>query len=117
MSEETFKVYENRLRRMAKRQQLVLQKSARKDPHAYDYGTYQLVTELGDIYFGDTRRGYGMDITEVHRTLLGECVLWRDGCTGKPERAENPYHADVNDSPGIMILACENCLQELSDDI
>jgi hypothetical protein len=37
------KVRENRLRRMAERQGLVLHKSRRRDPRALDYGTYQLL--------------------------------------------------------------------------
>jgi hypothetical protein len=37
------KVRENKLRRMAERQRLRLEKSRRRDPLAYDYGTYMLV--------------------------------------------------------------------------
>ncbi len=40
------KVRENRLRRAAKRQDLALHKSRRRDPRATDYGCYKLV----DIY-------------------------------------------------------------------
>ena len=36
------KVRENRLRRMADRQGLRLEKSRRRDPHANDYGLYNL---------------------------------------------------------------------------
>lgn len=42
------KVRENRLRRMAKRQGLVLKKSPRRDPQALDYGRYWLVGAPGD---------------------------------------------------------------------
>jgi hypothetical protein len=45
MSEESEKVRENRLRRMADRQGLKLVKSRRRDPRALDYGTYALVAE------------------------------------------------------------------------
>jgi hypothetical protein len=37
------KVRENKLRRMAERQGLRLQKSRRRDPRALDFGTYRLV--------------------------------------------------------------------------
>lgn len=37
------KTRENRLRRMARRQGLDLQKSRRRDPRALDYGGYQLI--------------------------------------------------------------------------
>lgn len=38
------KVRENRLRRAAERQGLQLQKSRRRDPRAWDFGTYSLVS-------------------------------------------------------------------------
>jgi hypothetical protein len=37
------KIRENRLRRMAERQGLRLEKSRRRDPRAVDYGTYWLI--------------------------------------------------------------------------
>lgn len=40
------KVHENRIRRMAERQLLRLEKSRRRDPHAVGYGLYSLVTDL-----------------------------------------------------------------------
>lgn len=39
------KVRENRLRRMAHRQRLALAKTRRRDPHAWDYGTFMIVSE------------------------------------------------------------------------
>lgn len=30
---------------------------------------------------------------------------------------DNPYEADVNNTPGQLIWACPTCLQELADDI
>jgi hypothetical protein len=118
MTEGEFKVYENRLRRMAGRQQLQLQKSWRKDQYAFDYKTYQLVNELGDVWLGDSVRGYGLSITEVHRSLVGGCTHPYSSCTGKNvERAQDPYEADVNNSPGVMIMACEECLQQLGNEV
>jgi hypothetical protein len=41
--EQAEKVRENRLRRAAERQGLLLKKSRRRDPRAYDYGVYWIV--------------------------------------------------------------------------
>lgn len=41
--DQSIKVRENRLRRMAERQGLRLLKNPRRDPRAIDYGTYMLV--------------------------------------------------------------------------
>jgi hypothetical protein len=42
------KAHENWLRRTAERQQMRLAKSARRDPRAWDYGTYCLISRLGN---------------------------------------------------------------------
>jgi hypothetical protein len=42
------KARENWLRRTAERQQMRLVKSARRDPKAWDYGTYTLISQSGD---------------------------------------------------------------------
>lgn len=42
-------VRENRMRRMAKRQGLILNKNRRRDPKALDYGRYWLVRD-GDLW-------------------------------------------------------------------
>jgi hypothetical protein len=57
------KVRENRLRRAAKRQQLKLIKSGRRDPRAYDYGTYTLVDERG------YRKWHGRGLDELEQYL------------------------------------------------
>lgn len=50
------KVRENRLRRMAARQGLILKKSRRRDPRASDYGFYRLVDrERNALVGGDDR--------------------------------------------------------------
>lgn len=55
---DTDKVRENRLRRMATRQGLTLQKSRLRDPRAIGFGRYQ----LGD------REGLTLDQVEKHLT-------------------------------------------------
>ena len=67
MSKETDKVRENRLRRMADRQGLRLQKSRRRDVRALDYGTYQLVDVQNVVVAEDLA---GLD--EVEAVLTGE---------------------------------------------
>jgi hypothetical protein len=56
------KVRENRLRRMAKRQQLNLVKSRRRDPRAFDYGAYYLI----GIHGGDR---FALTLDQVEKEL------------------------------------------------
>lgn len=74
MNETEAKVYENRLRRMAERQGLRLEKSRRRDTRAYDYGTYQLVdvrTNTLASYGGPAfSNGYGLALDEIHKALV-----------------------------------------------
>ena len=66
------KVRENRLRRMAERQGLQLQKSRRRDPLAWDFGTYQLVDVRTDevvAYEVTMEQGYGLDLDEIEARL------------------------------------------------
>lgn len=73
MSEENEKVRENRLRRMADRQGLRLQKSRRRDPRALDYGTYMLLDVQNRVVATDLA-----DLDEVEARLTGRGVteLW-----------------------------------------
>lgn len=67
------KARENRVRRMAERQGLRLEKSRRRDPRALGYGTYQLVDpNRNTIVAGDNERGYGLDLEAVEGQLTGE---------------------------------------------
>jgi hypothetical protein len=65
------RVRENRLRRMAQRQRLTLQKSRRRDPRAYDYGTYRLVDiDTGTLVaYGPLHDGWGLDLDDIERAL------------------------------------------------
>jgi len=66
------KIRENRLRRMARRQRLALQKSRRRDPNAWDYETYQLVDpSTNGLVYADftTRFGYGLSLDDVEAFL------------------------------------------------
>ncbi len=72
------KVRENRLRRMAVRQGLALEKSRRRDPRARDYGMYWLrwVDAVDPENTHDAWVGYpcGFDIDQVEAFLLGEPI-------------------------------------------
>ena len=69
-SDESVKVRENRLRRKARRQGLELQKSRRRDPHALDYGTYQLVdATTGSVVTSTLTAGYGLTLGDIEREL------------------------------------------------
>lgn len=67
----TAKVYENRLRRMAKRQGLELRKSKRKDPRALDFGRWAIFTEGGAPVVGLERDRFTLDLADVERHLTG----------------------------------------------
>jgi hypothetical protein len=64
----TDKIRENRLRRMADRQGLVLRKSARRDPRATDYGLYALVNRTNA---GAWDGRFTLTLEDVERHLTG----------------------------------------------
>jgi hypothetical protein len=71
--DDTDKVRENRLRRMAGRQGLRLMKSRRRDPRALDFGGYWLVdahtnTQVSGPGYDGTWRG----LDEVEHALMEE---------------------------------------------
>jgi hypothetical protein len=61
------KVREDRLRRMADRQGLILHKSRRRDPRALDYGRYKLLD--ANTRFVKGGGDHGMTLDEVERFL------------------------------------------------
>lgn len=64
------KVRENRLRRVAARRGLILQKSRRRDPQALDYGAYWLIdAESNRLIFGDQ---WGTDLDGIEEFLSPE---------------------------------------------
>lgn len=67
----SFKVRENRVRRMAERQGLALHKSGRRDPRALDYGTYGLYDANRNVLeVGNPSTGFGLSLEEVERALM-----------------------------------------------
>lgn len=72
------KVLENKVRRMAARQGLRLMKSRRRDPNAWDYGTYMLVDlPTNIVVFADwsVGQGFGLDLDEVATFLLEQVPI------------------------------------------
>lgn len=64
------KVRENRLRRMAARQGLTLQKSRARDNRSLTYGTYWLLdASTRGVVAGDTQQGYGLSLDDVETAL------------------------------------------------
>jgi hypothetical protein len=61
------KVYEARIRRMAKRQGLQLQKSRHRDPLARGFGKYWLVDENEVLIVGEK---YGLTLEQAETWLL-----------------------------------------------
>ena len=66
---DDYKIRENRLRRMAQRQGLILRKSRRRDPRATDYGTYTLTNmHTNNLEYGQ----YGIiGLDEIETYLNG----------------------------------------------
>lgn len=62
------KVDENRVRRMARRQGLMLQKTNRRDRRAVDYGMYRLVLPE-EVALSEIDRPYGLTLDGVEETL------------------------------------------------
>ena len=72
MTDAEFKVFENRLRRMAKRQGLRLEKTRRRDPRALDYGKYMLVNvETNAVVFGADSSHADATISQIAAYLEG----------------------------------------------
>lgn len=68
------KVRENKLRRMAERQGLRLEKSRRRDPYALGYGGYRLVDERsGSVAAGDSSidDAFTLDLDGIEGFLKG----------------------------------------------
>lgn len=64
------KIRENRLRRAALRQGLLLQKARRRDTRAYDYGTYQIVdVHTNCLVAYSLPHGFGMSLDDVQEWL------------------------------------------------
>jgi hypothetical protein len=64
------KIRENRIRRMAERRGLQLQKSRRRDPQAWDYSTYRLIDAGANAVVASSGPGdYGMDLDEIEAWL------------------------------------------------
>lgn len=70
MTDLEYKVLENRLRRMAKRQGLRLEKSRARDRRALTWCTYWLIDPATDtVVAGDINSGYGLNLDDIYRVL------------------------------------------------
>jgi hypothetical protein len=72
LTPQQLKVYEDRLRRMARRQGLMLLKSRIRDQRARGYAGYMLADENNHLVAGGDSYAYSMSIDEVERYLTGE---------------------------------------------
>lgn len=71
--DQSDKVRENRLRRMADRQGLRLVKSRRRDERAVDFGGYMLVdVQTGGAVCGFGPFGYAADLDDIEAYLKGD---------------------------------------------
>ena len=84
MTPVQYKTYEDRLRRMAKRQGLVLMKSRTRDQRARDYCGYMLVDDRNTAVAGGNPNAYSMSIDEVEQYLTDPYRPgWRKGKDGE----------------------------------
>ncbi len=71
------KVRENRVRRAAERQGLRLVKSRRRDPNAWDHGTYGLLSaETGALVWGVAGTNYGVPLDDVEHEITKPGGWW-----------------------------------------
>lgn len=68
MSHSAEKVRENRVRQIAERQSLMLKKSRRRDPRAWDYGRYGLVDADRNALVFPNEHGASLDDMETYLT-------------------------------------------------
>ena len=77
MSRSAAKIRENRARRAIERRGYRLEKSRRRDPQAWDYGTYQIVEYSASsgaqlVYAAwPAGRGWGLTLDDVEAWLTG----------------------------------------------
>ena len=65
------KTRENRIRRMAARQELQLQRSPRRDPNAAGYGRYRLIDPMNNtVVYGSFPRDFSCTLDEIEAWLL-----------------------------------------------
>lgn len=70
---ETDKVRENRLRRMAERRGIRIEKSRRRDPKALDFGGYMLIdAATNGAIMGASPYAYSASLDEVEQWLDGD---------------------------------------------
>jgi hypothetical protein len=78
------KVRENRLRRMAERQMLKLEKSRRRDQRASDYGNYRLVDDGNTVVIGAATFDFDATLDDIETYLTDDTrPKWRKDKDGK----------------------------------
>ncbi len=81
---------EKRLRRAAERQGLRLAKSARRDPHASDYGKYRVENpQSGAVVAGGAPFDYSLDLDQVELVLFPDRYRTLDHPLNRDEDFEN----------------------------
>jgi hypothetical protein len=81
-TDQAEKVRENRLRRAAQRQGLILRKSGRRDYRALDYGNYWLIRSFDNVV--EVGGDYGMTLDEVEVALADGGYAARPGQVPPP---------------------------------
>jgi hypothetical protein len=71
------KIRENRLRRAANRQELALMKCPRRDPRAFNYGTYMIVNPSMQTIVAKQGVRYGLTLDEIELLLNDPDLMGR----------------------------------------
>lgn len=89
------KAREDRLRRMARRHGLRLEKCRRRNRSAPDYGTYRLMAPRdGSDEAADGRIGYGLSLDDVQAALARRESRTRSAVTGRALTARKRFIED-----------------------
>jgi hypothetical protein len=94
------KVRENWLRRTAERQQLRLIKSGRRDPRAWDFGTYSLIAPAA----GDRVVVEAVSLDEIEQQLSGGSSLYVRAVAG--QRVDAGPGSLIGVWPGAVLDMC-----------
>lgn len=90
------KVRENRLRRMAQRRLLRLEKSRRRDPRAADFGSYMVIDHRNTVVLGATHNGYSATLDDVEAYLINRRSHNRQRLNDQSDRVERIVRARLD---------------------
>ncbi len=102
MTDKQLKALEVALRRKAKRQGLILQKSRVRTLEAPSHGTYRLIdASRNSIELGDPSNGYGMSLVDIEDYLKEE--RWPVECDAESQQLASSVGHDHWSARGLAV--------------